>query len=69
MIKKETVFTPDPKLPKEAYQDLENIWVDHEMHNGSYYKWNYTRDAERYPNVSKYLMDQGVSQCLIHNSW
>jgi hypothetical protein len=61
--------TIEAKLPKKINDEIFDIWQYHCLIN-DYCFYKFTEyDAEAYPNTWKYLQENGVSECYIHNWW
>lgn len=66
-------------MPQEVMEEIEKIWQDYELGNDYYYfsynvsQQEYLNEAgdvtTDYPNLSKYLEDSGIKECLIHYWW
>lgn len=68
---------------EEAQKELQDIWANEELNNGSYFAWNSDANcfvsslsksktlpyAQVYPAIHAYLSQNRIRECLIHWYW
>lgn len=58
----------DKNLPAKVKKDIRKIWDDYELNDNGYFMVD-AEDLDDYPNLSKFLIDKKVPNCLVNYYW
>lgn len=57
-------------IPDDVYEEVKELWAENEFGNDNYYyDWYTDSDEDNYPKIAAYLIEHGITECLIHYWW